>query len=154
MSKRWLNVFFIIFSLSVLFALFVFKNSIYEFVPKNQIKNYNIQYQDSISAFIKKTFNYIQNKQTYSFTFLEFGSTGCRECKQMEKVLDEVKLKYKNKVNVIFYNVTKAENMKIKEHFDITMIPVQVLLDKSGKEYFRHLGYYSFEELSKEFNLD
>jgi thioredoxin 1 len=31
-------------------------------------------------------------------------------------------------------------------------IPAQVLLDKNGKEFFRHAGYYSSEDLIKEFD--
>lgn len=30
-------------------------------------------------------------------------------------------------------------------------IPTQILLDKHGKEFFRHSGYYSASELEKEF---
>ena len=37
------------------------------------------------------------------------------------------------------------------EYFGIQMIPVQILLDSKGKECFRHIGYYSFNELSMEF---
>ena len=53
-------------------------------------------------------------------------------------------------VNVVFYNVRKKENKKIAEYFGIQMIPVQILLDIKGKEFFRHVGYYSFNELSIE----
>lgn len=37
------------------------------------------------------------------------------------------------------------------DYFKIEQIPTQVLLDKSGKEYFRHVGYLSMEELEKNF---
>jgi hypothetical protein len=28
------------------------------------------------------------------------------------------------------------------------MIPVQVFLDKTGKEFHRHIGFYSYEEIA------
>lgn len=45
--------------------------------------------------------------------------------------------------------ITEIE--KLFHYFGIQMIPVQVLLDKNGKEYFRHVGYFSFDELKNEF---
>lgn len=35
------------------------------------------------------------------------------------------------------------------KYFGVAAIPTQVLLDKEGKEFFRHSGYYSTEELDK-----
>ena len=105
----------------------------------------------NIADSINILYNYKLQSNTYKMTFLEFGSKGCIECKKMEKVMDEVKLKYKNSVNVVFYNVRNKENKKIVEYFGIQMIPVQVLLDSNGKECFRHIGYYSFNELSIQF---
>lgn len=101
--------------------------------------------EDSIAY----AFNYTLNRQPYQMTFLELGSTGCVECKKMEKVMEEVRVKYKGKVNVVFYNV--RNNKKMTKHFGITLIPVQILLDKNGKECFRHTGFYSFDELSVKF---
>ncbi len=37
------------------------------------------------------------------------------------------------------------------KYFGIAAIPTQVLLDVSGKEVIRHTGYFSFDELDKEF---
>jgi len=105
----------------------------------------------NIADSIDGAFNYNRNKQSYSLTFLEFGSTGCQECKKMETVMETVKENYKTSVNVVFYNVRKKENKKMTEHYGIQMIPVQILLDKNGKECFRHVGYFSFEELTFEF---
>jgi thioredoxin 1 len=68
----------------------------------------------------------------------------------METVMQEAREKYKGQVNVVFYNVTIKENKKIVEYFNIQTIPAQVLLDNKGKEYFRHVGYFSLWELSNE----
>lgn len=96
-------------------------------------------------------FDYSKQNTTFELSFLEFGSTGCRECKMMEEVIEKVKTNFANRINVVFYNVTKKENKSIGKHFGIQMIPVQVLLDKKGKEVFRHIGYYSYSELCNEF---
>jgi thiol-disulfide isomerase/thioredoxin len=96
-------------------------------------------------------YNYKKNKSAFSSTFLAFGTTGCLPCKKMEKVMQDARKKYSGQVNVVFYNVRNKENKKIAEHFGILEIPVQVLLDYDGKEFFRHVGYFSLWELSAEF---
>jgi thiol-disulfide isomerase/thioredoxin len=115
---------------------------------KDSIRTVN---PDSLSAAdsIAYAFNYTLNHRPYNLTYLEFGSIGCIECKKMESVMDSVREDYKNKVNVVFYNV--RYNKKMTKHFGIKLIPVQILLDVHGKECFRHVGYYSFDNLSKEF---
>lgn len=102
---------------------------------------------------LDKMYNYSKYKGSFEVTFLEFGSVGCIECKKMEKVLQDVKTNYKGKVNVVFYNARNKETKKYFKHFGIQLIPVQVLLDKNGKEYFRHLGYYSTDSVAQQIKL-
>ena len=80
-------------------------------------------------------------------TFLEFGSTTCIPCKMMEKVLEEVRTEYVDQVEVVFHNVN--EERYIAGEYEIKMIPTQVFLDREGKEFHRHVGYYPTEEISK-----
>ena len=61
-------------------------------------------------ALVDSLYNYTKNGGTYEVTFLEFGSTGCPACKRMESVMDEVRQKYPEKVNVVFLNILKPEN--------------------------------------------
>ena len=35
------------------------------------------------------------------------------------------------------------------QYFSIDAIPTQVFLDKDGKEFFRHVGFFAEEELVK-----
>lgn len=102
-------------------------------------------------TFVDSLYNYEKNGCVYELTFLEFGSTGCPACKRMESVLDEVRVKYPEKVNVVFKNILKPENQLLMKYYGIVVIPTQVLLDKEGKEFFRHLGFYTQVELEKEF---
>ncbi len=69
----------------------------------------------------------------------------------MELFMKNVKEKYQQTVNVIFYNVLLPENQNFMKYYGIASIPTQVLLDPSGMEIFRHTGYYSFDELEQEF---
>jgi len=67
----------------------------------------------------------------------------------MESVMTEIRTKYPQTVNVVFLNILKPENQDLMKYFGVAAIPTQVLLDKEGKEFFRHSGYISTEELSK-----
>lgn len=106
--------------------------------------------KDSVSGLVNDEFNYEKNAKKYQFTFLEFGAKGCSACKRMELVMAEMKQKYPDKVNVIFYNILLPENQAMMRAFGIAEIPTQVLLNKTGKEFFRHSGYYSTDEIIKQ----
>lgn len=114
-----------------------------------QSENSKLTIADSDSVLL--WYDYSKQNTTFELSFLEFGSTGCRECKMMEKVMEKVKTNFANRINVVFYNVTKKQNKFITKHFGIQIIPVQILLNKNGKEVFRHIGYYSYNELCNEF---
>jgi len=98
-------------------------------------------------ALIDSLYNYTKNGQQYEVTFLEFGATGCSACKRMESVLEEIREKHQQTIQVVFLNVLKPENQELMKFLGIATIPTQVLLDKDGKEFFRHTGYYSAAEL-------
>lgn len=108
----------------------------------------------AIADSVDVKYNYLnkknKDKATYDMTFLEFGSTGCKPCEMMKEVMTSVKAKCP-RVNVVFINVSKKEAKAMADYYKIEQIPTQVLLDKSGKEYFRHVGYFSFEDLKKNF---
>ena len=97
------------------------------------------------------------NKQTedtvkYKVTFIELGSLRCIPCQQMQLVMKSIEKKYGNQVKVIFHDVWTPEGKPYADKYNIQMIPVQILLDENGKEFFRHEGYFSEEELTKVLN--
>lgn len=98
-------------------------------------------------ALVDSHYNYSKNGAEYEITFLEFGSTGCPACKRMESVMEEVRQKYPQKVNVVFLNILKPENQLLMKYYGIAVIPTQVLLDREGKEFFRNSGYISANDL-------
>lgn len=96
---------------------------------------------------IDSLYNYVQNGLNYKFTLLEFGSTGCTICKQMEPILEEVRTSKSAKINVVFLNTMYPENQSLVKYFGISAIPMQVLLDNQGNTFFKHYGFISTQEI-------
>jgi thioredoxin 1 len=82
-------------------------------------------------------------------TFVELGSVGCIPCDKMQPIMKEIAEEYQGQVKVIFYDVRTVFGAPYKKKFNIRAIPTQVFLDKDGKEYFRHLGFFAKDELVK-----
>jgi thioredoxin 1 len=76
---------------------------------------------------------------------LELGSVGCAPCEQMKAVMEKLRTNYKGKLEVIFVDVRKDRNTA--QRFGVFAIPTQVFLDKRGKEFHRHMGFYGYEEI-------
>ncbi|MDP2790778.1 MAG: thioredoxin family protein [Rectinemataceae bacterium] len=82
-------------------------------------------------------------------TFIELGSVNCVPCRAMQPVMEEVRKKYGEQVNVVFHDVWTSAGELYGRNFKIKVIPTQVFLDAKGKEYFRHEGFFPAEELYK-----
>jgi thioredoxin 1 len=76
---------------------------------------------------------------------LELGSVGCIPCEQMKPVMEKLRASYKGRLAVIFVDVRKDGNTA--RQFGAYVIPTQVFLDKNGKEFHRHIGFYGYEEI-------
>jgi len=85
-------------------------------------------------------------KKEGKIVMLELGSVGCIPCEQMKPVMEKLRTNYKGKLEVIFIDVRKDKENARK--FGVTMIPTQVFLDKNGKEFHRHMGFYGYEEIA------
>lgn len=81
-------------------------------------------------------------------TMVEFGATGCVPCDMMQPILDKLEKTRGDRLNVVFVNV--QENQLLGARFGIRSIPVQVFYDQSGKEVFRHVGFYAEAEINKQ----
>lgn len=84
-------------------------------------------------------------KKEGRMVMLELGSVGCIPCEQMKPVMEKLRTNYKGKLEVIFVDVRK--DMKNGRRFGATMIPTQVFLDKNGKEFHRHMGFYGYDDI-------
>jgi len=89
------------------------------------------------------------DKTKYKVTFIELGSVRCIPCKQMQPIMKSIEEKYAKQVKVVFYDVWTEAGAPYGKQYGIEAIPTQVFLDKDGKEYFRHLGFFPEEELIK-----
>lgn len=76
---------------------------------------------------------------------LELGSVGCIPCEQMRPVMDQLSKTYKGRLDVIFVDVRKDRSAAQK--FGVRGIPTQVFLDKNGREFHRHIGYYPYDNI-------
>ena len=77
---------------------------------------------------------------------LELGSVGCIPCEQMKPVMARLSETYKGKLDVIFVDVKKDH--ETAGRYGVYMIPVQVFLDRTGKEFHRHAGFYPYDEIT------
>jgi thioredoxin 1 len=82
-------------------------------------------------------------------TFVEIGAARCIPCKAMQPIMKAVEEEYKGQVKVVFHDVWTAKGRSDAEKYNIRIIPTQVFLDKDGKEYFRHEGYYPKADVVK-----
>lgn len=76
---------------------------------------------------------------------VDLGAGKCIPCKKMEPILEELRHEYKGKFEIVFYDVWK--DPKPAREFGIRAIPTQIFLDESGKELYRHVGFYSKEDI-------
>lgn len=86
---------------------------------------------------------------------VDLGAGKCIPCKLMAPILEELKTEYKGKFQVIVIDVWQNKNEASK--YAITMIPTQIFYDASGKELYRHEGFYSKEDILgkwKELGID
>lgn len=87
--------------------------------------------------------------QHYKVTFIELGSVRCIPCQQMHAVMKSIETKYGKEVKIDFHDVWTETSKPYGVKYGIEAIPTQVFLDGSGKEYYRHVGYFPEEELVK-----
>lgn len=80
-------------------------------------------------------------------TFVEIGAARCIPCKAMQPIMKAVAEEYKGQVKVLFHDVWTQQGRVDAEKYNIRVIPTQVFLDKDGKEYFRHEGYFPKDEV-------
>ena len=75
----------------------------------------------------------------------DFGSDKCIPCKMMAPILDELRKEYADSFRVEFYDVWK--DASIGKSYGIKVIPTQIFYDAGGKELFRHVGFFSKQDI-------
>lgn len=90
-----------------------------------------------------------ENNKGLKVTFVELGSLNCVPCKMMKPVMEKIEKEYPGQVKVVFHDVWTPEGRVTGAKFGIRVIPTQVFLDKEGKEFFRHEGFFAFEDVDR-----
>ena len=71
---------------------------------------------------------------------LDLGATKCIPCKMMVPVLEGLKQEYAGKMTVEFIDVW--QNEAAGKEYRVEMIPTQIFYDATGRELFRHTGFF------------
>lgn len=77
--------------------------------------------------------------RTGRVTMIDLGATECIPCKMMVPILEELRIRYAGKADILFIDVWKErEQAKI---YGIQVIPTQIFFDANGREVLRHAGF-------------
>ena len=76
---------------------------------------------------------------------LDLGADKCVPCRMMFPVLDELKKEYTGRLNVEFIDVW--QNPNAGKQYGVEIIPTQIFYDATGKELFRHEGFFAKEDI-------
>lgn len=82
-------------------------------------------------------------------TFVELGSVKCVPCRMMQPVMKAIEEKYGDQIAVVFHDVWTDSGKTLGAPYNIRAIPTQVFLDRNGKEFHRHEGFYPEAEIDK-----
>ena len=129
-----------------LLVALIFKNKIYDYIGQEVRNTATEETQFVAKEYIHKHFNYQANKQDFEFTMLEFKSSGCTICKQMEPVLESLTNWEVAKVNVQVIQILNPDSQELMKFFGISAVPTHLILDKRGTEIFRKYGFVSEEK--------
>jgi thioredoxin 1 len=76
---------------------------------------------------------------------MDLGADKCIPCKKMAPILKQMKKDYAGVLDVEFIDVWKDPDAGRKHK--IEMIPTQIFFDPQGRELFRHVGFFSREDM-------
>ena len=76
---------------------------------------------------------------------LDLGANKCIPCKMMAPILEGLKKEYTGRMQVEFIDVWQNEDAGKK--YGVEMIPTQIFFDATGKELFRHTGFFGKEDI-------
>ena len=81
---------------------------------------------------------------------VDVGAKTCIPCKLMAPILEELKTEYAGRLQVDFLDV--SINPGFAGQYKVRVIPTQIFYDTSGRELFRHEGFYSREDILNKWN--
>lgn len=76
---------------------------------------------------------------------VDLGADKCIPCKMMAPLLKELKKEFEGRMVVEFIDVWK--NPDAGKAYQINLIPTQIFFDATGKELYRHEGFFSKKDI-------
>jgi thioredoxin 1 len=76
---------------------------------------------------------------TRRVTLIDLGATECIPCKMMAPIIEELKVEYAGKADILFIDVWKHPDQAKK--YGIRAIPTQIFFDANGREVMRNQGF-------------
>jgi thioredoxin 1 len=76
---------------------------------------------------------------------VDLGADKCIPCKKMAPILSELKSNYVGQLEVEFIDVWK--NPDAARPYKVRLIPTQIFFDATGRELFRHEGFFGKEDM-------
>ena len=80
---------------------------------------------------------------------MDLGAGKCIPCKRMAPILEALRVDYTGAVIVQFIDVWQDPDAG--RPYRIRLIPTQIFFDRSGRERFRHEGFFGREEIEQVF---
>lgn len=74
-------------------------------------------------------------------SLIDVGAGTCIPCKLMAPILEELKKELRGKATVQFLDLSKYPGLA--KEYQIRVMPTQIFYDATGKELFRHEGFFS-----------
>lgn len=152
MKKQNLPIILLSLLIVLLLLGYFMKDTLNNFISEKMQKSAGTEVILSGEQWVDSLFNYTKNEEDFEFTLLQFKSTGCTICKQMEPVLAEMKNAPEIKVNVVELNVMNPNSQNVMKYFGISAVPTQLVLNKEGVELFRNYGFIAASELKLKFH--
>lgn len=76
---------------------------------------------------------------------VDVGADKCIPCIKMAPILDQLREDFAGRMEVRFVDVWKFKSEAAK--YNVSTIPTQIFYGADGKELFRHIGFFSREEI-------
>ncbi len=153
MSRQNLPVILSALLVVMLLIAYFKKDNLNDFISKKMIESAGYESRLTGQQWVDSLFNYTKNKNDFDFTLLQFKSSGCTLCKQMEPELETLKKDRSANINVAVINIMNPNSQQVMKHFGITAVPTHLILDKEGKEIFRKYGFIPASELKLQLKL-
>jgi thioredoxin-related protein len=139
-------------SLPVLFVLsmillFIYKDLFVEFTSSRMQHQITPISKGIFADSVDRLFNYSKTSSEFKFTILSFSAGGCMICKKMEKELKEIDRTHSRRINIVNMNMTYQRGLRWGKYFGVVMIPTQIVMNREGKEIFRHTGFISHTDI-------